>query len=147
MNCSGKFFVPIVICGPPPPVAVVPPLPDPPPPHPLSNTISRAAAAAMARARFISGYGGLVAGAVRRGGFRRQREAERTALPGRALGPDPPTVLLDDPLAHGEPDAGARVGALPVEAVERLEDLVGLARLHADAVVADREPPRRVEAL
>src|SRR4051794_39756965 len=141
MNCSGKFFVPIVICGPPPRVAVVPPLPEPPPPHPLSNAISRAAAAAIARARFISGYGGLVAGAVRRGGFRRQGEAERTALPGRALGPDPPTVLLDDPLAHGEPDAGARVGALPVEAGGWLEDLGGLSPPPARARGAVRAPP------
>src|SRR4051794_22276640 len=140
MNCSGKFFVPIVICGPLATAPVFPLLPDPPPPpQPDSNAINMAAAAAVARARVISGYGRLVAGWVGHGCLRWQGEAERAALPGLALGPDPPAVLLHDPLAHRQPDAGARVGALAVQAVERLEDLLGLARLHADAVVAHRK--------
>src|SRR4051812_7972523 len=112
MNCSGKFFVPIVICGPGPVLPVEPPPPEPPPPQPDSSAMSiSAASTAMARGRLISrGYARLLADRSRRcRRLRWQGEAERAALPGFALGPDPPAVLLDDPLADGEADAGARV--------------------------------------
>src|SRR3954463_1719911 len=148
MNCSGKFFVPIVICGRAPGVAVVTAFFEPPPsPQPASSAMSRAASAAMVPGLRISGYGRLVACGVGRRRLHRQREAERAALARLALGPDPAAVLLDDPLAHSEADAGSRIGALAVQAVERLEDLLRLARLHPDAVVTDREPPRAIDAV
>src|SRR3954471_12417499 len=98
MNCSGKFFVPIVICGRAPAVAVVAGFFESPPPQPASSAMSRAASAAMVAGRGISGYGRLVACGVGRRRLHRQREAERAALARLALGPDPATVLLDDPL-------------------------------------------------
>src|SRR5205085_1391927 len=93
------------------------------------------------------GYDGAVARRLRRGALDRQREAERAALAGRALRPDAAAVMLDDPLAHREPDAGAGIGALAVQPVERLEDLLRLALLHPDAVVLHSEPPGRIHAV
>src|SRR3954451_11311288 len=61
--------------------------------------------------------------------------ALRAPLPGRALRPDPSTVLLDDPLADGKPDAGARIVLLAVQAVEGLEDAFGLRGVHSDPIV------------
>src|SRR4051794_9356842 len=122
MNCSGKFFVPIVISGPagfagwPPPE----PAPSPPQPASASATRTRAAAAAVMSARRISGYGRLVVRGPLWRAFRGQREPERAALAGLALGPDAAAVLLDDPVADRQPDAGAGVLALAVQAVERL---------------------------
>src|SRR4051794_1058486 len=145
MNCSGKFLVPIVISGPSGvgPVAPLPPAPSPPPPQPASAKarITRAASAAARLGRLMSGDGRLVARravGLLRGA--RQGEPERAPLAGLALRPDAAAVLLDDPVANRQPDPGAGVRPLAVQAVERLEDLLGVARLHADAVVAHREP-------
>src|SRR4051794_41519235 len=52
----------------------------------------------------------------------RQGEAEGAPLAGRALSPDAPAVLLDDPFADRQPDAGAGIVLLRVETVEGLED-------------------------
>src|SRR4051812_3085030 len=147
-NCSGKFFVPIVISPPGPvfPVSLPPPF-EPPPPQPASSAIRRTATAAVSRPRVISGDGRLVARRLGRGDLRGQGEPERAALAGRALRPDAAAVMLDDPLADREPDAGSGVRALAVQPVEGLEDLLGLARLHADPIVAHGEPPRRVDAV
>ena len=65
-------------------------------------------------------------------------EAERAALAGRARDPDPPAVLGDDALADRQADAGARIRLLAVQALERLEDALGVLRLHPDPVVAHR---------
>src|SRR3954447_26377935 len=147
MNCSGKFFVPIVICGAAGVVGVCflgLVLPSSPPPQPLS-AIRRAVRAAVAHLMRASRYGRRVLLAVV-GGLGGQREPERAALAGLALGPDPAAVLLHDALAHRQPDTGAGVGALAVQTVERLEDLLRLRLLHPDAVVAHREPPRTLDA-
>src|SRR5436305_8966238 len=120
------------------------PVPVPPfdPPQPHSSARTRTARAAVRRPRVISGgYGRTVARRLARRGTGGEREAERAASAGRALRPDPAAVVLDDPLAHREPDPGSRVGALAVQAVEGLEDLLRLALLHADPVVAHGEPP------
>src|SRR3954447_5946664 len=124
MNCSGKFFVPIVICGGAACVVVFFGASPPPPPQPerATSAIRRAASAAVYRRVGMSGDGRLVALAVGGGGLGREGEPERAALARLALGPDPAAVLLDDPLAHREPDSGTRVGALAVQAMEGLED-------------------------
>src|SRR4051794_15882627 len=150
MNCSGKFFVPIVMSGPDGGFAVVsaaePSLPPPPQPASSAATSTRAASAAVREAGRISGYGRLVVRRARGGaGVGGKGEAERAALARLALCPDPTAVLLDDPVAHGEPDPRAGVGALAVQAVEGLEDLLGLVGLHADPVVGHREPPRALD--
>src|SRR3954468_7866996 len=148
MNCSGKFFVPIVICGAAVWVVVFFGASALPPPQPgrAASAISRAASAAVYHLVRMSGDCRLVALAVGCGGLGREREAEGAAFARLALGPDPAAVLLDDPLAHGQPDSGPRVRALAVQAVERLEDLLRLRLLHADPVVSHREPPRAVHA-
>src|SRR3954465_952683 len=100
MYCSVKSLVPIVIGG---GGGLLPPLPSPPP-HPLSASTSRRAVAAVAaiagRTLMPSGYCGLAAGGFAGPpGVGGQRELEGAAAAGRALGPDPPAVVLDDPLA------------------------------------------------
>src|SRR4051812_40260426 len=142
MNCSGKFFVPIVICGAAGVVAVcflalvLPPSSPPQPPSAIKRTASAAVHHLMRASRYCRRVFAAVVG-----GLGREREPERAALARLALGPDPAAVLLHDALAHRQPDAGAGVGALTVQAVERLEDLLRLRLLHPDAVVTHREPP------
>src|SRR3954465_9078328 len=104
MNCSGKFFVPIVMGGPErSPMVFEPESPPQPPPSNASAT-AVAAAAATLFTRGTSSHGPVV-GRSRRlplAGLHRQREPERAALAGLGLGPDPAAVVLDDPLAHGK---------------------------------------------
>ena len=50
-------------------------------------------------------------------------------------------MALDDPLADGQADAGARVMLAGVEALKELEDALEILRLDADALVPDREYP------
>src|SRR5690348_10991328 len=69
----------------------------------------------------------------------RQGEPERAAAAVGGLHPDAAAVRLDDPPAHGEPDA--RPVPLAVAAREHAEDPPRLLRAHADPVVADREDP------
>src|SRR4051794_2929356 len=98
-NCSGKFFVPIVISG--PAAVVVVPLPEPPPPssppQPAASAArtTRAASAAVRTTLLISGYGRLVARGAVGGGVGGQREPECAALARLALRPDAAAVLLD----------------------------------------------------
>src|SRR3954447_19121013 len=125
MNCSVKFFVPIVTVG---PCGFGPELDfPPPPPQPASASTRTVAARAAIDLPLImaSGYGGLASRRFAGGELRvrRQREAERASAPRLTLGPDATAVVLDDPLAHGQSDAGARVVAVAVQAVERLEDV------------------------
>src|SRR5262245_1309978 len=70
---------------------------------------------------------------------RRHRKVEGRALAGLRGEPDASTVALDDLAAERQPHAAA--GDLRMEAPEHGEDLVGLRRLDADAVVAHREGP------
>src|SRR3954451_6906162 len=160
MYCSVKFFVPIVIVG---SGCAFLSLPPPPPPTSAAVTAGRAGGGGRAtpppprrrrpapplrRPRSGGGAALRVRSAVERCDARapaardRQREAECAALAGGALRPDPATVLLDDALADRKPDAGARIVLLAVEPVERLEDALGLSRVHADAIVGDREDRR-----
>ena len=48
-------------------------------------------------------------------------------------------MLLDDPLADRQADTGPWIALLAVKTVERLEDPLGLRRVHADPIVRDRE--------
>ena len=105
---------------------------------PATGEMAAHPAQALARTR------GVVASAGR---HRRQGEMKRAALAGAARHPDPSAVLVDDALADGQPDAGARVVLLAVQALERLEDALGMLEVHADAVVAHREAPAAVVAL
>src|SRR4051794_34609029 len=66
-----------------------------------------------------------------------QREQERAARSGVALGPDAAAKALDDPPAGGESDAASLV--VTRAAGEHLEDLRRVRQ--ADAVVANREGP------
>ena len=63
---------------------------------------------------------------------------EGRALARPAVGPDAPAVLVDDLLADREADAGPLEAVGAVQALERPEDEVALARREADAVVVDR---------
>src|SRR6476646_4652755 len=96
------------------------------PPHPAS---ARSAATARAARRTPSGL--------------RCAEGERelAALSWTARDPDPAAVLGDDALADRQPDAGARIRLLAVEALERFEDPLGVLGVHPDAVVTDPHAP------
>src|SRR5687767_9356260 len=66
-----------------------------------------------------------------------QREMERGAGVGLAVGPYPPAVPRDDLVHQGEPDAGAGKVLVAVQALEHAEQPVHVARVEARAVVAD----------
>src|SRR5688572_8442410 len=59
----------------------------------------------------------------------------------RGVGRDGAAVALDDPAAEREPDTGASVHIVPVQALEWLEDALGVLRVEADAVVGDDDLP------
>src|SRR6476619_5056319 len=61
----------------------------------------------------------------------RQLHDERRALAGSALRIDRPPVPVDDLAAERETDAGTRIGATPVEALEHPEDPGVVARLES----------------
>ena len=61
--------------------------------------------------------------------------------------PDPSAVVLDDPLADGHADAGARILLPGVEALENNEDTLRVLRVDADAVVPHGEQPLAVPLL
>src|SRR4051812_6203831 len=148
MNCSVKFFVPIVIVGTSdgagPAFFSEPELP----PQPANATIMTATAAVRWRG-VISGYGCLVPGSRTLAHARRRRQLnpEGPPLARLALSPDPPAVVLDDPLAYRQADSRARIAAAAVQAMERLEDLARVLRVHPDAVVGHREAHHAVVAL
>src|SRR3990172_2597332 len=77
----------------------------------------------------------LVAAFAREG----EQEARARARPG--LDPDPAAMALDDLLADGEADAGARVLGARVQPPEDDEDPFPVLRVDADPVVAHREEP------
>src|SRR6267378_7332782 len=66
---------------------------------------------------------------------------ERAAGAGLRADPDTPAVALRDFLADGEPDAGSRVLAHRMQALEEHEDALEVLRLDADAVVGDADVP------
>src|SRR5690349_15328097 len=66
-----------------------------------------------------------------------QREVERRALVGLAVGPDSPAVAYDDALHQSEPHAGAAEFAFAVQPLEHAKQLRLVARIEACAVVAD----------
>src|SRR5258708_2601923 len=48
-------------------------------------------------------------------------------------------MILDDPFAEREADAGSLVLATPVQTTEEVEDLVGELHLEADPIITDAE--------
>src|SRR4029077_15732391 len=66
-------------------------------------------------------------------------EEERRPFPDRPLGPDSPTVPVDDPLRGRQPYALSAELALAVQALERAEQLVGVDHVEPDAVVAHED--------
>src|SRR5215469_9971835 len=73
-----------------------------------------------------------------------QREQEFCPLLILSVQPDPPAIMLDDPPAHGQADAGAGVCGPVVQALEDAEDTLGVFRRDTDPVVGDREVPEAV---
>src|SRR5664279_342432 len=71
----------------------------------------------------------------------RQREVERRAFTRLRLDGDDAAVALDDLLADSEADAGAGEFVAFVQTLEHPKDALEVARIDADAVVADREGP------
>ena len=63
--------------------------------------------------------------------------------PGLRFDPDPPAMPLDDPLANGQADPGARVFLPGVKTLEYQEYPIPVGGFNTDPVVADGEPPLR----
>src|SRR5205085_4428226 len=76
-----------------------------------------------------------------------QREDERASFAELRFDADMAAVALDYLLDDRQADAGARVLALVVQALEHHEDALEVLRLDADAVVLDAELVRRPEVL
>ena len=66
---------------------------------------------------------------------------ERAANAQLRLDPDAPAMALDDLLADGKADAGARVLAHGMQPLKQHEDALEVLRLDADAVVGHRDAP------
>src|SRR6185436_17784640 len=62
---------------------------------------------------------------------------KRGARAGASLDPDPAAVARDDAVNGGQTDSGPLVFRATVQALEGLEQLRGVDRIEADAVVAD----------
>src|SRR6266566_3790947 len=88
----------------------------------------------------------VLRGLIHRLGRHGQREQEPRAFGVSRVEPDPPAKILDDLPGHGEADAGARVGAPLVQALEDHEDPLGVLRFDPDAVVSECEQPERLVA-
>src|SRR5579872_2250022 len=73
-------------------------------------------------------------------GLTAQGKGERGFL-GGGIQPDTAAEVLDDLAAHGQADAGTRVGAALVEALEQPEDPLRVLAVDADAMIGDGEPP------
>src|SRR5690242_9403345 len=68
-----------------------------------------------------------------------QREEEYRPVADLGLGPDAPAVTVDDALDRRQTDAGPRIVARRVQALERPEELVRISHVEARAVVAYEE--------
>src|SRR3954454_16805714 len=161
MNCSVKFFVPMRIGGSAGCAGVGGAarvcVSSPPPPQPIGTAAATAKASrAGQRRRTALSIWGSGSRARRSLGHLqrdvrpvcpRDREVEDAPLAGRAGDPGPAAVLADDPLADRKADARALVVLLTVEALEGLEDPLGVLRFHADPVVPDGEAPHAVLVL
>src|SRR5262245_58380495 len=86
-------------------------------------------------------------GGPRGAGLGRQGEVDLGALAGRGGEPQAAAVQLDDLLADGQPQAGARVAVAGVGAVEGLQDALEVLGGDADAVVAHDDVPQVEVAL
>src|SRR5687768_13951030 len=67
-------------------------------------------------------------------------EPERRSGSGYRVDSDPSPAGVDDALADGQPDPGALVPATGMQALEHLEDALGVGHVDTDAVVNDRQP-------
>jgi hypothetical protein len=77
-------------------------------------------------------------------GTGREGKPEGRAMARRALDPDAAAVPLDDLLADGQTDAGARALLLQVQALEDSKDAVSELPRDADTVVVDGDQPRGI---
>src|SRR6476661_1763836 len=84
-----------------------------------------------------AGQSRLVIGDLEMNRRDRQRETEAGAAGRGGFGPDAAAVLLDDQLAEGQPEAGARTGAVALD--EALENALAVLERDARAVVANHE--------
>src|SRR5580698_3402831 len=71
--------------------------------------------------------------------FTWHRKAEPGALGHCGIQPDAAAEILDDLAAHGQPDAGARLGAALVEPLKQHEYPLGVLRRDPDAEIGERE--------
>src|SRR5881394_4631177 len=70
------------------------------------------------------------------GGHSGESEEERGAAVHFAVRPDAAAVPLDDALRQGQPHAGALEFVRPMEPLKHAEQLVGIAHVEPDAVIA-----------
>src|ERR1700732_2005787 len=73
--------------------------------------------------------------------FPREGKSKGGSCSGRGFHPDAPAVPLHDLLANRQPDAGARMGAAAVQALEHHENPLEIFRRNTDAVVLHRKVP------
>src|SRR6185369_11794912 len=75
----------------------------------------------------------------------RQGEVEGRALARRRLRPDAPTMPAHHTLDNRQADAGAGKFTLTVQALKCTEQLVGIGRIEAGAIVAHEERARSID--
>src|SRR5216117_4544974 len=76
-----------------------------------------------------------------------EREGKGRTRAGPRVDPNAAAVAIGDLSGDRQADAGPRIFALRVQPLEHLEDAVAMARLDADAVVANRDDPQALTAL
>ena len=68
------------------------------------------------------------------------------AYAGLRLDPDGSAMVLDDSATNGKSNSSSGIVVCIVEPLKHFEDAIGVSRIDADAIVADRDQPRAVRS-
>src|ERR1700724_4707847 len=82
-----------------------------------------------------------ISSVLRYSGFFREGKVEGCALSGLRLDPDPPAQPLQNLLANGQSDSGTLELFLPVQPLEKDEDLFKVLRVNSHPIVSHGKDP------
>ena len=88
---------------------------------------------------YIAHKKSAAAGTVKKFLLSRQGEIEGRALANFTLGPDAPTVAVNNALYRGQADACSGEFFFPVQTLKGAEELIGVGHIEACAIVAHNE--------